>query len=98
MQQFPLLPDTICSSGRVMYAAGDVFAIFTDGLVETMDACQEEFGLHRMDRILHEFASYSPAEIYEAAIDAVARHGKQSDDRTLMLVRVLEPIGDSHAD
>jgi serine phosphatase RsbU (regulator of sigma subunit) len=99
MEQFPLglFPDVNYFSGHVTCTAGDVFAIFTDGLVETIDAWQEEFGLHRMERILLEFASRSLAEIYEAAIDAVARHGRQSDDRTLMLVRVLEPTGDCHA-
>ena len=91
MEQFPLglWPAANYSSGHVTCATGDVFAIFTDGLVETMDAWHEEFGLHRMERILRESASRSLAEIYEAAIDAVARHGEQSDDRTLMLVRVL---------
>ena len=91
MEQFPLglWPAANYSSGHVTCATGDVFAIFTDGLVETMDAWHQEFGLHRMERILRESASGSLAEIYEAAIDAVARHGEQSDDRTLMLVRVL---------
>jgi serine phosphatase RsbU (regulator of sigma subunit) len=91
MEQFPLglFPDVEFVSGRVPYALGDVFAMLTDGLVETTDAWAEEFGLQRLENVLRDSAGQSLSEIYEAAMDAVHRHGNPSDDRTLMLVRVL---------
>jgi serine phosphatase RsbU (regulator of sigma subunit) len=93
MVQFPLglFPAANYSSGRVNCQAGDLFAIFTDGLVETRDAREEEFGLQRMENVLCKFAGRPLVEIYDAALDAVRRHGEQADDRTLMLVRVLGP-------
>ena len=91
MEQFPLglFPDVEFVSGRVPYALGDMFAMLTDGLVETTDAWEEEFGLQRLENVLRDSAGQSLSEIYEAAMDAVHRHGNPSDDRTLMLVRVL---------
>jgi hypothetical protein len=44
-----------------------------------------------MENVLCNFARRPLAEIYDAALDAVGRHGEQVDDRTLMLVRVLGP-------
>jgi len=43
MEQFPLglFPAANYSSGHVTCATGDLVAIFTDGLVETTDACEE---------------------------------------------------------
>jgi serine phosphatase RsbU (regulator of sigma subunit) len=100
IEQFPLglFPTASYSSSRIDCAAGDLFAIFTDGLVETMDIWDEAFGLQRMEDVLCEFADRRLPDIYDAALDAVGRHGRQADDRTLMLVRVLAPTGDSRAD
>jgi serine phosphatase RsbU (regulator of sigma subunit) len=91
MEQFPLgmFPDVQYSSGCVTCAPGDVFAMLTDGLVETTDAWEEEFGLQRLEKVLWNFAGEPLVEIYNAAIEAVHRHGDPFDDRTLMLVRVL---------
>lgn len=89
MEQFPLglFPAASYSSGHATYGAKDLFAIFTDGLVETTDAWEEEFGLQRMGNVLLQFAGRPLTEIYDAAPDAVRRHGRQADDRTLLLVR-----------
>ena len=100
MEQFPLglFHDARYSSSRVDYGPGDLFAIFTDGLVETTDVMGQEFGLDRMEDVLLEFAAWPLRDTYDAVLDAVGRHGRQADDRTLMLVRVLAPPGDRHAD
>jgi len=91
MEPFPLglFPDVEYVSGRVPYAPGDVFAMLTDGLVETTDAWEEEFGLQRLENVLHDFAGQPLSKIYDAAMEAVHHHGNPSDDRTLMFVRVL---------
>ena len=98
MEQFPLglFPAASYSSNRIDCAPRDLFAIYTDGLVETTDVWEEEFGLQRLENVLCEFADRRLPDIYHAALDAVGRHGRQADDRTLMLVRVLAPTGDSH--
>jgi len=99
MQQFPLglFPGVGYESQHVPCTAGDLFAIFTDGLVETMDAWGEEFGLQRLEGVLRELAARPLSEIYRAALDAVHLHGRQSDDRTLMLIRMLGCDGECHA-
>jgi sigma-B regulation protein RsbU (phosphoserine phosphatase) len=91
MEQFPLglFPDVEYVSDRVPCEPGDIFAMLTDGMVETTDAWEEEFGLQRLESVLHASAGQPLSEIYDAAMEAVHRHGNPSDDRTLMLVRVL---------
>lgn len=74
-------------SARVRYEAGDVFALATDGLVEVTDAGEVEFGFERLEQILCDLAGRPLSEMFEAALGAVARHGGQQDDQTLLLVR-----------
>jgi phosphoserine phosphatase RsbU/P len=91
MDQFPLglFPDAGYASGHVTCAPGDLFAMVTDGIVETTDAWDEEFGLARLERVLCESAHRPLARVYDVALEAVRQYGEQADDRTLMLVRVL---------
>lgn len=55
----------------------------------TAATSEEAFGLERLEDVLCDFAGRPPVEIYDAAIDAVHRHGNPFDDRTLMLLRLL---------
>ena len=91
MEQFPvgLFPDADYLSGRVACGPGDLFVMVTDGLVETADAWEEQFGLQRLESVLSDCAVRPLSGIYDAALEAVGRHGKQLDDRSLMLVRIL---------
>jgi sigma-B regulation protein RsbU (phosphoserine phosphatase) len=90
MEQFPLglFPSPGYASNKVRCDTGDLFALFTDGLVETADAWEEQFGLNRLEAVLRAYAGRPLSDIYRAALDAVGRHGSQTDDRTLMLVRI----------
>jgi sigma-B regulation protein RsbU (phosphoserine phosphatase) len=91
MDQFPLglFEGVSYDSVRIRYEPGDLFALVTDGVVETGWSDDEEFGLQRLGRILNGVAERSLPEIFEAALEAVARHGAQHDDQTLLLVRTL---------
>ena len=91
MSQFPLgmFEDAGYASCRIPYEPGDVFALFTDGLVETLDAEERQFGLERMEDILRDRAVHPTSEIFQATLAAVMRHGEQHDDRTLLVVRAL---------
>lgn len=79
-------------STRIQYEPGDVFALVTDGIVETADGHEAEFGLEPLERILCERAGRSLPEIFRLAIAAVNEHGSQQDDRTVLLVRALPEI------
>jgi serine phosphatase RsbU (regulator of sigma subunit) len=89
--QFPLglFEDAGYVSLRVRYEPGDVFVLLTDGVVEAADGHDAEFGLERLEDILCDLAGRPLSEIFEAALTAVARHGRQQDDQTLLLVRAL---------
>jgi hypothetical protein len=91
MEQFPvgLFPATHYTSRRVQCGPGDLFAIPTDGLVETTNDLDEEFGLERLGRVVSQHVSRPLPEIFEAALTAVSKHGAQRDDRTLLLIRML---------
>jgi hypothetical protein len=90
-EQFPLglLPDLAFATQCVPYGTGDIFAILTDGLTETVDKREEDFGLDRMEQLLVQNAGRTLPEIFDAVLVAVSRYGPQQDDRTLLLVRIL---------
>ena len=91
--QFPLglLEGVAYVSGRVQYEAGDVFVLVTDGVVEAAaaDGREGEFGFQRLEQILCDLAGRPLSQILDEALAAVARHGTQEDDQTLLLVRAL---------
>jgi serine phosphatase RsbU (regulator of sigma subunit) len=76
-------------SGRVCFEAGDLFVLVTDGVVEAADGQEAEFGFERLEQILCDLAERPLAEIFEAVLAAVTRHGAQQDDQSLLLIRAL---------
>ncbi len=70
-------------------APGDVFALYTDGITETMDASSRQFGIDRLRAALARLGSRPLHEIHAEMLREVASHGPQTDDRTLALIRVL---------
>jgi hypothetical protein len=91
LQQYPLglMPEPEYVSEWVSCGPGDLFVVTTDGLTETMNEGNEEFGLARLERVVMEHAKESLPRIYDALMSAVAKYGPQCDDRTVLLVRIL---------
>ncbi len=89
MEQFPpgLFENATFQSGFVQIEPGDILALSTDGLPETTDAGDEQFGLDRMGEIIARNAGAPLPEITESIFAAARRHGLQTDDETLVLVR-----------
>jgi len=74
----PLLPD-------------DALVLFTDGVSEAMNRTQEEYGEERLERLLRGVRDRSSEAILEAVHEDVLAHTQgapQSDDITLMVVKV----------
>ena len=76
--------------GSAKLAPGDELIIFTDGLIETQNVSEEEFGEER----LVEFLKAAPAESAQktlerlvASVDAFAGHARQYDDLTCLILR-----------
>lgn len=89
--QFPLgfFDDSRYETRRVGCAPGDVFALFSDGIVESANAIDEQFGVDRVAEQLAAAASKPLEEILEAVIAAAAAYGASHDDRSILVIRVL---------
>jgi serine phosphatase RsbU (regulator of sigma subunit) len=70
---------------------GDVLAIYTDGVTESVGAGDEEYGEIRLLRALGANCSRSARELMDGVIADVQRFsiGEQADDLTLVIARVL---------
>jgi phosphoserine phosphatase RsbU/P len=73
----------------VQFGPGDIFALVTDGLIETLNQRDEEFGLQRLEHLLLQNATRPLSEIFDALIAAVSAFDPQKDDRTVLLARIL---------
>jgi sigma-B regulation protein RsbU (phosphoserine phosphatase) len=76
-------------TASVRYERGDVFALLTDGLTEVFDAGDAEFGLARVKTALAASGSRPLGDIFTHLIGEVRRHGPQTDDQSILLVRCL---------
>jgi Stage II sporulation protein E (SpoIIE) len=92
MRQYPLglVPEPGYASEHVCCDPGDLFVVVSDGLIETMNAGAEEFGLARLEKSVVAHATQSLPAIYEALMRAVSAFGEQRDDRTVLIVRIRE--------
>jgi serine phosphatase RsbU (regulator of sigma subunit) len=71
--------------------AGDLIAIYTDGITEAVNPADEEFGVTRLEALLRENADLPAAELCRQVLETVDRFragGPQQDDMTLLIVRV----------
>ena len=92
MEQFPLglFANATFRSGLVEVEPGDTLAILTDGLPEVADAKDEQFGLERISEIVVRKASSRLADLTETLFATARQFGQQTDDETLVLVRVTD--------
>jgi len=75
-------------TGRAPVARGDTLVMVTDGLVEVMDTAGRQLGLAALrDTFKREARSPLPT-LHAALIGAARAHGVQSDDQSVVLVRV----------
>jgi serine phosphatase RsbU (regulator of sigma subunit) len=91
LQQFPLgfFDRSRYETRRVGCVPGDVFALFSDGIVETVNASDDPFGVDRVAAQLAAIPSKPLEEIVEAVIAAAAAHGASHDDRSILAIRIL---------
>jgi Stage II sporulation protein E (SpoIIE) len=82
-----LLPCPDFPSRKVEVHSGDLLLIFTDGLIEILNAQSEEFGWHRLQTVVEHNRNESLKKIADAIFDEGRRWGNATDDRTLLLLR-----------
>jgi sigma-B regulation protein RsbU (phosphoserine phosphatase) len=90
-----LIPDTEYDETTVDLEPGDVIIFASDGIIESENASQEEFGSDRLTALLsavsHGDSAREIAEQILAATDGHSGHGiAPHDDRTLVVLRVTD--------
>jgi hypothetical protein len=68
---------------------GDLLIVITDGLTEVFNARKEELGVEGLESAVRALPPTSTLEEIQAAIfEAAQAHGKQTDDQTLLVMRL----------
>jgi phosphoserine phosphatase RsbU/P len=90
-----LLPETEYEEVKLALLPGDVVVLASDGIHESTNAAEEEFGSERLKELLTAVAPFDPgytiAQRIVKATDEYAGAGRPPhDDRTLLILRVIE--------
>jgi sigma-B regulation protein RsbU (phosphoserine phosphatase) len=86
-----LLPETY-QQGSFLLEPGDVIVLFTDGVSESMNARDEEWGEHRLiefAKTCHQLPASEVMTRILAAAEQFASGASQHDDMTLVVLRIL---------
>lgn len=88
-----MLPPMIVSytQGEIVLESGDLIAGFTDGISESMNPKEEEWGEDALLTELRTITHLSPTEILERIVtsaDRFADGAKQHDDMTMIIIKV----------
>jgi serine phosphatase RsbU (regulator of sigma subunit) len=88
-KQIPLAAqsDYPFSTQKVNYAAGDMFLLLTDGITETANKKNEEFGMRRIERVVLENPAADLKQMFDLILSEAQTYGLQKDDRTMMIIR-----------
>jgi hypothetical protein len=76
-------------TARVRYGKGDVFVITTDGVLEAENTAGEEFSIARLEEVMRQSEALKPQDTVEAVVNAVRSFGRQTDDQTILVLRVV---------
>jgi serine phosphatase RsbU (regulator of sigma subunit)/catechol 2,3-dioxygenase-like lactoylglutathione lyase family enzyme len=84
-----LFKDWDCSVGERQLFAGDTLALYTDGITESFNDADEQFGEERLIEILQRHRTASPQVLLDAIVGEVHKFtpGEQHDDITLIVAR-----------
>jgi phosphoserine phosphatase RsbU/P len=87
-----MFPEAVYSSIEIPLQHGDLYMLYTDGLLESTSAKAEEFGLSRCRQFLASHSRLPPAELADALLSEIARWSSRSsgrlqqDDMTLIVI------------
>jgi serine phosphatase RsbU (regulator of sigma subunit)/catechol 2,3-dioxygenase-like lactoylglutathione lyase family enzyme len=78
-----------CTIGECWLRSGDTLALYTDGITESYDTEQEEFGEGRLVEALRRNSGLSPQRLMDAIVAEVQRFSpqEQHDDITLIIAK-----------
>lgn len=87
---FGIMPEVKYESATITLAPGDWLIIFTDGLVEAVNARDEEYGESRLLAVIEAGKSAEPGDLLKRLmfeLDAFVGNTPQHDDVTCMLLK-----------
>ena len=87
--QLGMFRETEFSATRVQMEAGDTLFLYTDGLSEASNDC-DEYGMDRVVTMVRQHAVRQPAELIAACLDdvrAFTNGGPSFDDMTMLAIR-----------
>jgi serine phosphatase RsbU (regulator of sigma subunit) len=78
-----------CELGECQLAPGDILALYTDGITESLNAADEEFGEQRLLDSLRRHHAHPPQAALTSIVDEVRHFSpqEQHDDITLILAK-----------
>jgi len=77
--------------GQYKFQTGDVLVLCTDGITESMDEAQEEYGMERLASCVRGAITQSAAEIVNAVnvdVSSYSRMGTHLDDKVMIAIKV----------
>jgi len=86
--------DTRYESGEVCLEPGDTLVLYTDGVVESMDGSEADFGIDRLLAVVRDSRTLPACDLIEEiarATRAFTGCASHADDFTVMVVRRLGP-------
>ncbi len=84
-----MFEDWRCLMAESQLDSGDVLALYTDGVTESFNAAEEEFGTERLMDAIRRHRQLNARELAGAIVGEVARFGgrEQQDDITLIIAK-----------
>ena len=91
IKQLPVaaIQDIKYTTNRAAYNKNDLFILLTDGITETTDKQNEDFGIEKVKQIILNSRNDELPHIYNKLNNKIASYGKQKDDQTILFVRCL---------
>ena len=83
-------PDTVYEQGTRQLSPGDAIVLFSDGVIEALNAAGEEFGEERVRAAIEPSAGEPPERVLEAllgSLEVFTRGVAQTDDLTAVVLR-----------
>src|SRR5574341_493509 len=83
--------NSTCEERSIPLHKGEIIVFYTDGITEAMNKNREEFGVKRLEEIIRTNYSLPARALQDKIIDRINQFtsGQQSDDLTMMVIKVL---------
>lgn len=72
-----------------VYNKNDLFILLTDGITETTNKRNEDFGMEKVKQLILNHRHDALPLMYEKINNTLAAYGKQKDDQSILLIRCL---------